>query len=158
MNYIPMCLCHIRLCLHYKFTRNSTPYWMIMSRTTMIRPTTMDTTITAADCFPIVLGSGHTILENSLFKPAKRWDMVVFSFPAINILLYSRNPITWFLCAKCVSCRNGNTCWFPSGPDALSCLLSCCNFAAGTLYMPKLFSCAQLPPPLNFLCFFMPRK
>jgi hypothetical protein len=90
-------------------------------------------------------------LENSDFNPANRRAMVFFSVSAISTLLYQ---VIWFPCVKCVSCRTYSTYWFPLCPDAFSCPSSCCNYAACILCMPMLFSCAQLPPPLNFSCVF----
>ena len=52
-------------------------------------------------------------------------------------------------------CRIYNTSWFPFCLDELSCPLSCCNYDSYTQYMPMLFSCAQLPPPLKFFVLFL---
>ena len=51
-------------------------------------------------------------------------------------------------------CRICNTFWFPSCQDELFCLLSCCSYGFYIPYMPMLFLCAQLPPPLKFFVLF----
>ena len=67
---------------------------------------------------------------------------------------FAQKPI-WFPCVMYESCRIYNTSWFPFCPDELSCPLSCCNYDSYTQYMPMLFSCAQLPPPLKFFVLFL---
>jgi hypothetical protein len=122
----------------------------------MIRPNTTDTAITAVVCLTSDCFSGQIIFLNSAERPVNQLSFGALSnfsvSPIFSLLCHAR--LIWFLCVTYGSCRICNTFWFPSCQDELFCLLSCCSYGFCIPYMPMLFLCAQLPPPLKFFVLF----